>query len=908
MQFPTCPSSGNFDAHYMLVGEAPGREEIERQMPFVGASGQLIRSTLAQNGFAPAEFFITNVCKLQPPGNKIEAFMLSAKEAAVQGLDDIPPYYIGARKVYPNALIRAGMRELEAEILRVRPRAIVALGNLPLWYFTGETGITSWRGSELFARLQDFECPLLPTLHPAFVLRSMASKPELVRDIKRLRDNLDNWGPTDLQIIIPDTYEQALDALHYLDKFQRYTVDIETKLRSQVLCVGFGISSYEAVVFPFVSNEHPLGYYTPVQEIDLIRRLDRILRDPAKTIGNQNFAYDRQFLARMWGVLPRMDFDTMIAQSVLYPGTLRNLAYLSSLYCQHHKYWKDDLKDWKEETTPDRTLFTYNGEDCCRTFEIADVLHQELKAAHLYPQYQIQLDIANVVMRMMLRGVAKDFTQSKALEREVELAIREREDWLRSVLPGLPDRWWASSDKLKKLCYDAFGVKPILDKKTKQPSVNKEAIPIIASREPILRPILTEVLEIRALEKSSEVLHRGVDPCTQRWYTDFTTAGTKTMRFTSSENAFGFGCNLQNISSGKDLSKTVSSSKLRTPNLRKMFAPDPGHILFDVDLERADAQFVAYDSGDAALKDTFVRARIDHSIDPHMENAIAIFGPNAGKAERTKAKQGVHAANYSVGERTLGMTLGITTAQARTFLDSWFSAHPAIKQWHIETERQLLRDRTIRNVFGYRIVFFDRIEGVLSEALGWQGQSGTALVCGLAMVKLDKLPYITLLLQVHDSLIFQMPIADYPYRLPEILSTLETPAPYPDDPLIIPWSAKASLRNWGECIDIPWDNPPPIEVLQGWGVSGLYAFTAPKGSFDSLTVNTTIACSLSAEDFPLQFNATVVWRHDNNDYAFIAIRAVGVAFQTNQSHLVKNAKFSGTVGDLQLNNLKPYHG
>jgi DNA polymerase-1 len=409
---------------------------------------------------------------------------------------------------------------------------------------------------------------------------------------------------------------------------------------------------------------------------------------------------------------------------------------------------------------------------------------------------------------MMLRGIGRNATQTTLLKQTLSHQIKQREEWLRSVIPTMPDRWWASPTKLKALCYDLFEVKPVLNRKTHLPAVDKVTMTTIGKREPILKPILQEVLEVRSLQNALQVVELPTDPVTGRWYTNFTVAGTITFRFTSSKNPFGFGSNLQNITSGKELSEGV-----RTPNLRKMFSPDPGYVLFDVDLERADAQFVAWDSQDTTLMDIFTRAKTDHSIDIHTENARSIFGDPVTKANRNLAKAYVHATNYGAHAGTIASLINITKVQAQQHIDKWFFAHPAIAEWHRSTNRKLQTTRTINNIFGYRCIWFDRLEGVLPEALAWQGQSGTAIVCAKAMLALDKLPYIHLNLQVHDSIVFQIRKEDYPDKLLEIRAALEISAPYPNSPLIIPWSAKASTHTWGDCIPVPWDNPPPIETL-----------------------------------------------------------------------------------------------
>ena len=111
--------------------------------------------------------------------------------------------------------------------------------------------------------------------------------------------------------------------------------------------------------------------------------------------------------------------------------------------------------------------------------------------------------------------------------------------------------------------------------------------------------------------------------------------------------------------------------------------------------------------------------------------------------------------------------------------------------------------RTIYNKFGYRMVYFDRIENLLPEALTWVQQSTVAIISIKASLQLtSQLSWCELLLQVHDSLVIQYPIAKAS-SVSEIKSALSVTVPY-DDPLIIPWGLKTSRKSWGDVEDTPW--------------------------------------------------------------------------------------------------------
>lgn len=269
------------------------------------------------------------------------------------------------------------------------------------------------------------------------------------------------------------------------------------------------------------------------------------------------------------------------------------------------------------------------------------------------------------------------------------------------------------------------------------------------------------------------------------------------------------------------------ASTVALPNIRKLFIPDEGYVMVDCDLERADAQVVAWEAGDEVLKQMF-----RENADIHTENGMAIFKCSreavhvgGSGSPRQKAKQAVHAINYLVQARTLAATIGITVKEAEYIINRWLDAHPEIRQWHERVWRELETTRTIRNKFGYRRYYFDRIDtSRLQEALAWVPQSTVALVTNKGLVNIsEQLSEIDLLLQVHDSLVMQVPAMQMKDLAPRILECMDIEIPY-DDPLHIPVNLAWSEASWGDCRKTTvvdgefWykpknDNEPPTEKV-----------------------------------------------------------------------------------------------
>lgn len=159
-------ADGTEQAPVMLIGEAPGREEDRQGRPFVGPAGQLLDKMLAAIGLArDTNAYITNVINWRPPDNRDP----SPEEAAL-----CLPF-------------------LRRHIELARPRVIIVLGAVAARHVAGMTdGIMRIRGHWLDYRADTQVIPLMPTLHPAYLLRQPAHKKLAWRDLQAVRDRLES--------------------------------------------------------------------------------------------------------------------------------------------------------------------------------------------------------------------------------------------------------------------------------------------------------------------------------------------------------------------------------------------------------------------------------------------------------------------------------------------------------------------------------------------------------------------------------------------------------------------------------------------------------------------------------------------------------------------------------------------
>jgi uracil-DNA glycosylase len=153
-------TEGNRQARLMFVGEAPGADEDAQARPFVGRAGQLLTKIIEAIGLRREEVLIGNVNRCRPPGNR-------------------PPTPDEASICKPFLL---------REIAAVKPEVIVVLGNTAMKnLLETQTGITRLRG-----HFQDFKgSKVMPTFHPAYLLRDPTKKRETWNDLQQVRDYLD---------------------------------------------------------------------------------------------------------------------------------------------------------------------------------------------------------------------------------------------------------------------------------------------------------------------------------------------------------------------------------------------------------------------------------------------------------------------------------------------------------------------------------------------------------------------------------------------------------------------------------------------------------------------------------------------------------------------------------------------
>lgn len=311
------------------IGEAWGEREESERTPFVGPSGYELTRMLTEAGINRADCFLTNVFNLRPPGNKIEAL-------CGPRIDRLLGYPALVKGKYVRAEFAPELGRLADELRDENPNLVIALGNTPTWALTGETGISKLRGTTLRSTHTVIGLKILPTYHPAAVLRQWDLRPVTVMDLAKARREAEfpEIRRPRRQIWIEPTLED-LETFYecHIIGCPMLSVDIETA-GTQVTCIGFAPSASLALVVPFLDTRKARKSYWDSQSAE--RRawafVRRVLEGPTPKVF-QNGLYDISFLWRGYGIKTmNAREDTMLLHHALQPESEKSLRFLGSVY------------------------------------------------------------------------------------------------------------------------------------------------------------------------------------------------------------------------------------------------------------------------------------------------------------------------------------------------------------------------------------------------------------------------------------------------------------------------------------------------------------------------------------------------------------------------------------------------
>lgn len=361
-------TSGPRSAKIVIVGEAFGEAEEASGLPFAGTSGKelffmlgdawpeidptthanikrvAIRDMANKTNYwlvmrdqwlEAAGLLLTNVLNLRPLANKLET--LCASKLLV-GPSYPMPALLRGQYLRPEFL--GEVDRLRNQLLEVRPNIVIACGNTATWALLRVTNIGSIRGTAAEADLGGGQrVKVLPTYHPAGVLRQWSWRPIVITDFKKALAEAEfkEIRRPERELIVSPSLEDISKWMQANANAELISCDIETT-RGQISMIGFATSARRALVIPFIKDDFSSYWPEFMMEAAAWRMVREILLWPGAKLF-QNGMYDLQYIWKMGFRVTNARHDTMLLHHSLYPEVQKGLGFLGSIYTQEPA-WK----------------------------------------------------------------------------------------------------------------------------------------------------------------------------------------------------------------------------------------------------------------------------------------------------------------------------------------------------------------------------------------------------------------------------------------------------------------------------------------------------------------------------------------------------------------------------------------
>jgi uracil-DNA glycosylase len=780
-----------------IIGEAPGADEEAYGRPFIGASGRLLDSILNGVGLLRAGCFVGNICQYRPPGNEIKGFG------------------------YDHPKVQEGWAELKNQLNEYKPNCILVLGNTPLHFLCGRSGITSWRGSILSSPFGK----VVPSIHPAAILRDYKQWPLLRFDALRARKEAESsvlaLPVRNLELDL--TVDEICARLDNWTPGQNLSFDIEGGLDAFPCCSVSDIPNRGFIIAWSKYDERDQGRVAQ----SLSRVLYRL--DVPKVL--QNSLYDRFVLAYGYKMLIRnVREDTMLESWEVYPELPKGLATIASIWTRE-PYYKFERK-----TDDPSVLHAYCVRDSCVTLEAAEAMSNALSPNALR-HYRFNMDLLSPLLYMEMRGIRYDKALAETELIQVRAALQEASSrlTLRAGYSLTGAKGSISSTKLKKCLFNEKGYPEQKKGRGAAAKLSTDVHSLLnLSKKFPHDAFLSDILLHRKLESILETLEIATDP-DQRVRCAYNLVGTETGRLACYTSPTGSGANLQTI----------------TKKLRKLFLGDDECYLFQCDLSGADGWTVAAHClrhGDGTMWE-------DYNLGLKPARILALMyekGTEATRCSRDELKdrcKGVdddgwlyfackriqHASNYGVQWATgvqqiahdsykmTGKPVWLNRQTFETLQRLYFVRYSGIYQWQNWCGAQVEDGKNLTSASGHTRIFFGRRKSynpktrsvtydheTWKEFLADEPQENTTYSTNLAMHRLWHDPanrytgtdgkthlVIEPLHQVHDALIGQFPKVQTDKAVVAIRSYFANTIRVAGVEFVIPFEGKYG-RSWGE--------------------------------------------------------------------------------------------------------------
>lgn len=545
--------------------------------------------------------------------------------------------------------------------------------------------------------------------------------------------------------------EAFLSLLSDLRNADEFSLDTETTgldvFNDELVCLSVAIRPHEAFCIYCVNAS--------LSRETVLSGLKPILENPAQKKIGQHFKFDYLILKQYGIDVTPISFDTMLASYVLNPDATHNMTDMAARYFKYRLIEFTDLvgtgrNQISIKDVPIDQLSQYACQDADVTLQLKHHLSEALSQSSALSRVfnNIEMPLLPVLGRMEWEGVKIDTAMladiSGVLESEIALVVRR-------ILAEAGMEFNLDSPKqLSEVLFEKMGLPA--KKRTKTGFSTDVRVLEDLSEE---HPIAAKILEYRSLQKLKstyvDALPTMVNAKTGHVHTSFNQSVAATGRLSSTNP------NLQNIPIRTEAGRQI----------RKAFVPgEPARKLLSADYSQIELRIAAELSGDETMREAF-----QSGDDVHRATARIIFGiDDVSKEQRRKAKEVNFGVLYGIQAFGLAQRLDIPQSEAKSLIEQYKQKYPKIFQY---TERVLESARSlgyVETLTGRRRYFpeihsknFSIRNAAERAAVNTPIQGTAADMIKLAMVQIDKSISTRnlrsrMILQVHDELLFDMPI------------------------------------------------------------------------------------------------------------------------------------------------------
>jgi len=543
----------------------------------------------------------------------------------------------------------------------------------------------------------------------------------LVDDTKMLFNIIE--GIEEDAIVAFDTETNALDAYN-----------------AKIVGFSFAMNAHEAYYVPI--SHHYLGVGDQIDMADAKRALVELFQH--KIVG-QNLKYDLAVIENNFDIQGIAIYaDTMLLAWLLNPENNVGLDTLALRFFNHAMVKFKDVVQKGENfsTVPLEKACEYASEDAWMTLRLYHKLHEMLDPHLLDLAKEVEFPFIRTLMKMEKEGIQIDGAYFEMLLKRTDLAIEA----LKTEIFTLCDATFNlnSTQQLGAVLFEQLGLPTVKKTKTGY-STDENVLNELLDKHPSIAKLL-EYRELYKLRSTyiEPLLKLSKESPLGRVHTSFMQTGTSTGRLSSKDP------NLQNIPVKTELGREV----------RGGFVAKEGYKLIGIDYSQIELRLLAHFSGDEAMVEAF-RA----NKDIHKETALKLFGEEEAASKRGVAKSINFGLLYGMGPKRLSETLGITTKEAKSYIESYFATFPTIKNYLTSIAEDAKKEGFVQTLLG-RKRFFDfehangmQYAGYLREAVNTVFQGSAADLIKLSMNKIMQTlvdDEAKLLLQIHDELIFEV--------------------------------------------------------------------------------------------------------------------------------------------------------